>query len=345
VRIAIASDQAGHEAKQRLAAKLIAAGFEVTDAAPTVNSHQRFDYAEQVALSVLRQDVERGIIVTSRTVGASLAANRVPGIRAAVCNDPRSAYDGANAEGMNVLVLALHPLEHERTQEVVDAYLDARLAPVEVVGGLLPWRLQRVFAHVRENLANELSVAEMAQVVAMSQYCFSKLFKTSTGTTPHQYVMRQRVERAQGAVAAGPNPAGRCRHPGGLRNPESLHQRLSPRSWNHAEALSREALHSAGGSYGTRAESAGRAREIGKRGIETSLAGPRKSPAARSWSGRSERPLKPSPALLPATVCYTARCSSRCARPARRACQIRQSDHRVTPRFGRHCAQLTLDAK
>lgn len=206
MRIAIASDQAGHEAKQRLAEKLVAAGYEVTDAAPKVNSHERNDYAEQVGLLVLRQDVERGIIVTSRTVGASLAANRVTGIRAAVCNDPQSAYDGANADGMNVLVLAPLLLGDERTQEVVDAYLEASLAPVELVGGLLPWHLQRVFAHVRENLAQDLSVAEMARVVAMSQYYFSKLFKTSTGTTPHQYVMRQRVERAQELLQQTPIP-------------------------------------------------------------------------------------------------------------------------------------------
>ena len=197
MRIAIASDEAGHEAKERLTARLTAAGHEVNDSAPPVQSQSRPDYAEQVALSVLRHDAERGIIVSSRAVGASVAANRVPGVRAALCNDAYSAHTGAKTEGMNVLVLALHSLEDTHAQEVVDAYLGATLAPVEVVGGLPPRRLQRVFAHIRENIARDLSVAELAQVVGMSQYYFSKLFKMSTGTTPHQYVMRQRVERAQ----------------------------------------------------------------------------------------------------------------------------------------------------
>lgn len=197
MRIAIASDQASHEAKQHLAARLSAAGYGVVDAAPSITSRERPDYAEQVALCVLRHDAERGIIVTSRAVGASVAANRVPGIRAALCNDPHSARLGAHAEGMNVLVLALHSLQEERAQEVVDAYLGSSLAPVEAIGGLPPWRLQRVFAYIRENLAREVSVAQLAKTVGMSQYYFSKLFKTSTGTTPHQYVMRQRVERAQ----------------------------------------------------------------------------------------------------------------------------------------------------
>jgi RpiB/LacA/LacB family sugar-phosphate isomerase len=197
VRIAIASDEAGHDAKERLAAKLIAGGHEVTDAAPPVPGKSRSDYAEQVALAVLRHDAERGLIVSSRAVGASVAANRVPGVRAALCGDAYSAHVGAKAEGMNVLVLSLHSLLEEQAQEVVDAYLGATLAPVEVVGGLPPRRLQRVFSHIRENIARDLTVSELAQVVGMSQYYFSKLFKMSTGTTPHQYVMRQRVERAQ----------------------------------------------------------------------------------------------------------------------------------------------------
>jgi len=206
VRIAIASDEVGHDAKERLAATLIAAGHEITDTAPLVQNQGRPDYAEQVALSVLRHDTERGIIVSSRAVGASVAANRVPGIRAALCNDAYSAHSGAKAEGMNVLVLALHSLDDEHAREIVDAYLDATLVPVEVVGGLPPRRLQRVFSHIRENVARDLSVAELAQVVGMSQYYFSKLFKMSTGTTPHQYVMRQRVERAQECLRESRTP-------------------------------------------------------------------------------------------------------------------------------------------
>lgn len=206
MQIAIGSDQVGHDAKERIAARLIEAGHELTDASSTVQPHSRDDYAEQVAMLVLRHNAERGIIITSRVVGASVAANRVPGIRAAACHDAYSASVGAKSEGMNVLVLGLHSLEPDRAEEVVDAYLSATLAPVEVVGGLPPRRLQRVFAHVRENIAQELAVAELARVVGMSQYYFSKLFKLSTGTTPHQYVMRQRVERAQELLREGGTP-------------------------------------------------------------------------------------------------------------------------------------------
>jgi len=197
VRIAIGSDETGCEAKKQLAARLISKGQEVTDATTPVQGSVRPDYAELVALAVLRHDAERGIIVSSRAIGASVIANRIPGIRAALCADAHSAYVGAKLEGMNVLVLALHSMQEEQTGAIVDAYLGATLAVVDSVGGLPPRRLQRVFSHIRENISRDLPVAELAQLVGISQYYFSKLFKMSTGTTPHQYVMRQRVERAQ----------------------------------------------------------------------------------------------------------------------------------------------------
>jgi RpiB/LacA/LacB family sugar-phosphate isomerase len=195
VRIAIASDKEGREIEQRLTAMLTSNGHEVQY--QSEGSSDSADYAERVALAVLRHEAERGIILTNRGVGASVVANRVPGVRAALCGDAHSAHLGAKDEGMNVLVLALHSLNEGQMEEIVNAYLNATLASVDVVGGLPPRRLQSVFAHVRNNISRELAVEELANVVGMSQYYFSKLFKTSTGITPHQYVMRQRVERAQ----------------------------------------------------------------------------------------------------------------------------------------------------
>lgn len=197
VRIAIGSDHEGLTLKAQIAADLKAAGHEIIDAAPSLDASTRSDYSEQVALSVLRHDADRGVVITGRAVNASVTANRVPGIRAAVCGDAYSANVGATAEGMNLLVLAVHGLDGQRAIEIAQSYTKAPLAQVEVTGGLPPRRLQRVLSHVGENIGKDLTVAELAQVVGMSQYYFSKLFKMSTGTTPHQYVMRQRVERAQ----------------------------------------------------------------------------------------------------------------------------------------------------
>ena len=158
MRIAIASDHAGQQVKERLAAKLAQDGHEVIDPAPALNGVGRADYAEQVALTVLRHDAERGIIVSSRGVGASVAANRVPGVRAALCNDAYSAYVGAKSEGMNVLVLSVHSLdEAQRTRSWILTWTR-------------PWLRSRwpvacrraacsaCLSHVRENIGRELSV-------------------------------------------------------------------------------------------------------------------------------------------------------------------------------------------
>ena len=145
-------------------------------------------------------------------------------VRAALCGDAYSAHVGAKAEGMNVLVLSLHSLLEEQAQEVVDAYARRHSRPGGS-GGRLAWprRLQRVFSHIRENIARDLTVSELAQVVGMSQYYFSKLFKMSTGTTPHQYVMRQRVERARRNIPARePNRTCRSGHPGWIRDPKPI---------------------------------------------------------------------------------------------------------------------------
>jgi RpiB/LacA/LacB family sugar-phosphate isomerase len=206
VRVAIASDNAGQEVKKQLTAKLMAGGHVIFDAAPPVQEPSQTDYAEQVALSVFRRHAERGIVVTSRGVGASLAANRVPGIRAAMCNDAHSAQLCAENEGMNVVVLPLHAMKGDLAQEIAVAYLGATLAPVEVLGGLPPRRLQRVLSHIRENLCRDVSVAELAELVSMSQCYFAKLFKMSTGTTPHQYIMRQRVQHAQEVLCETQTP-------------------------------------------------------------------------------------------------------------------------------------------
>jgi RpiB/LacA/LacB family sugar-phosphate isomerase len=202
----MASDNAGREAKDRLAAKLAVDGHDIVDVARQLREPSRTDCAEQVALSVLRRDAERGIVMTSRGVAASLAANRVPGIRAAMCNDAYSAQLCAENEGMNVVVLPLHAMKGDLAQKIVAAYLRAALAPVEILGGLPPRRLQRVLSHIRENLCRDVSVAELAELVSMSQCYFAKLFKMSTGTTPHQYIMRQRVQRAQQVLCETQTP-------------------------------------------------------------------------------------------------------------------------------------------
>jgi len=73
-------------------------------------------------------------------------------------------------------------------------------------GGIPRARLQRVLEYIQAHLDQELSLAALASIAQMSPYYFSRLFKQSTGLSPHQYLLRQRIERAK-ELLAGP----RCR--------------------------------------------------------------------------------------------------------------------------------------
>jgi AraC-like DNA-binding protein len=70
-----------------------------------------------------------------------------------------------------------------------------KLAPMR--GGLAPWQLRRVFDYIEENLANDVSLSELAAIVDLSRAHFSRQFKTSTGLPPHRYQLALRIERAK----------------------------------------------------------------------------------------------------------------------------------------------------
>ena len=163
MRIAIASDHPGQDARERLAEKLTADGHEIVGASPRDRSNIAPSYANKWRFQFCGTDAERGIIVSSRGVGDVVAANGVPGVRAALCSDAYSAHMGAKRRAVNVLVLVFHNLDGQRGAGNCGGLpFTATLAPIEVVGGLPPRRLQRV-SHIRENISRDLSVTELAQ--------------------------------------------------------------------------------------------------------------------------------------------------------------------------------------
>jgi AraC family transcriptional regulator len=91
--------------------------------------------------------------------------------------------------------LILHLLEH---------YSTTRPILSECISGKLPqYKLQRIIDYIDAYLDRDLSLNELANVVQMSPHYFSKLFKSTTGTTPHQYVIRCRIERAKNLMRQG----------------------------------------------------------------------------------------------------------------------------------------------
>ena len=129
MRVAIGSDHAGFELKEAAKAFLRAEHCEVLDVGTASRDPVDYsDYAEAVGAALQGHNAERGIILCGSGVGASMAANRIPGVRAGLCHDTYSAHQGVEHDDMNVLVLGGRVVGVELARELIHAFLNARFS-------------------------------------------------------------------------------------------------------------------------------------------------------------------------------------------------------------------------
>ena len=127
MRVAIGSDHAGFALKEAVKAFLTAERREVLDLGThSTDPVDYSDYAEAVGRALREHQAERGILLCGSGVGASMAANRIPGIRAGLCHDTYSAHQGVEHDDMNVLVLGGRIVGVELARELIGAFLNAR---------------------------------------------------------------------------------------------------------------------------------------------------------------------------------------------------------------------------
>ncbi len=132
MRVAIASDHAGLGLKLDLVAYLREQGYEVLDLGTHSTEPVDYpDYAEAVGLAILSKRADRGILICGSGVGASVAANRLPGIRAGLCHDTYSAHQGVEHDDMNVLVLGGRVIGVALARELAHAFLAAQFSGEE----------------------------------------------------------------------------------------------------------------------------------------------------------------------------------------------------------------------
>jgi ribose 5-phosphate isomerase B len=132
VRVALAADHAGFSCKERLKARLREARYEILDLGGFDDSPSDYpDLVERVADALRGGRVSRGIIVCGSGVGASVVANKFPGIRAAVCHDIYSAHQGVEHDDMNILCLGARIVGTEVAVELCLAFLAARFSGEE----------------------------------------------------------------------------------------------------------------------------------------------------------------------------------------------------------------------
>ena len=133
MRIAIGADHGGFALKAQLATFLEELGHEVLDVgAHAMDSSDDYpDFAKAVAEGVASQKAQRGIMVCGSGVGASVAANKVRGVRASVCHDTYSAHQGVEHDELNVLCLGGRVIGIELAKELAAAFLNARFTGEE----------------------------------------------------------------------------------------------------------------------------------------------------------------------------------------------------------------------
>jgi ribose 5-phosphate isomerase B len=129
MKLAIGGDHAGYALKGPLSAALRAAGHTVTDFGSYTPAPVDFpDIAQAVCNAVRKGEAERGIMVCGTGVGACIAANKLPGIRAAVCHDTYSAHQCVEHDDVNVLCLGAQIIGLSLAEEIAAIFLAAQFS-------------------------------------------------------------------------------------------------------------------------------------------------------------------------------------------------------------------------
>jgi ribose 5-phosphate isomerase B len=127
MRVVIGGDHAGFQLKQIISESLRSAGNTVIDVGTDSDEPVDYpDYAEALGKVVVEGQADRGVLICGSGVGASVAVNKIPGIRAGLCHDSYSAHQGVEHDEMNVLVLGARVIGIALAQELVDGFLAAQ---------------------------------------------------------------------------------------------------------------------------------------------------------------------------------------------------------------------------
>lgn len=132
MKVVVGADHAGYDLKEVIKAYLAELGYEVLDVGAYNTEPSDYpDFAQAVGDAVLDGKAERGVLICGSGVGASVAANKIPGIRAGICHDTYSAAQGVEHDDMNVLVLGGRIVGVEVAKTLVKAFLGAQFSGEE----------------------------------------------------------------------------------------------------------------------------------------------------------------------------------------------------------------------
>ncbi len=128
MRVAATFDHRGVKLRSAVLDAIAADGHELVDLGVDTDA-VRIDYPDkalELGMAIRRGSADRGVFVCGSGVGASIAASKIPGIRAAICHDTYSAHQGVEHDDMNVLCLGSEIVGYELARELVHTFLGAR---------------------------------------------------------------------------------------------------------------------------------------------------------------------------------------------------------------------------
>ena len=129
MKVAVGADHAGFALYEMAIEEAKLQGHEAVGVNPPDSPRPDDDYpdfAELVAAAVIERSFDRGILICGSGVGAAVAANKIPGIRAGLCHDTYSAHQGVEHDNVNVLVLGGRIIGPELARELIRAFLNAK---------------------------------------------------------------------------------------------------------------------------------------------------------------------------------------------------------------------------
>jgi RpiB/LacA/LacB family sugar-phosphate isomerase len=129
MKIVLGADHAGYELKEEMATRLVDSGYQILDVGThSTDSVDYPDVAEALGRAVLDGKAERGILICGSGAGASIAANKLKGIRATVAHDAYTAHQSVEHDDVNVLTLGARVIASAQAWELVQSFVNAKFS-------------------------------------------------------------------------------------------------------------------------------------------------------------------------------------------------------------------------
>jgi RpiB/LacA/LacB family sugar-phosphate isomerase len=129
MKIVLGADHAGYELKEEMATRLVDSGYQIVDVGThSTDSVDYPDVAEALGRAVLDGQAERGILICGSGAGASIAANKLKGIRATVAHDAYTAHQSVEHDDVNVLTLGARVIGSAQAWELVQSFVNAKFS-------------------------------------------------------------------------------------------------------------------------------------------------------------------------------------------------------------------------